>query len=59
MLYYIGIAMIVNAMQMYVAYRSPDFYGRKYEYVMGAMHKGILWPVYAYGVFRDFMRVSR
>ena len=59
MLYYIGIAVIVNAMQMYVASRRTDFYGRKQEYVMDAMRKGILWPVYAYGVFRDFMRVSR
>lgn len=59
MLYYLGIAVIVNAMQMYVASRRTDFYGRKQEYVMDAMHKGILWPVYAYGVFRDFMRVSR
>lgn len=59
MLYYIGIAVIVNVMQMYVASRRTDFYGRKQEYVMDAMHKSILWPVYAYGVFRDFMRVSR
>ncbi len=29
MLYYIWIAVIVNAMQMYVASRRTDFYGRK------------------------------
>lgn len=59
MLYYIEIAVIVNAMQMYVASRRTDFYGRTQEYVIDAMHKGILWPVYAYGVFRDFIGVSR
>lgn len=59
MLWYLGIAAIVNTMQMYVASRRTDFLGRKQEYIYDAIHKGILWPVYAYGVFRDFMRVSR
>ena len=59
MLWYIGIAAIVNTMQMYVASRRTDFYGRKQGYVMDAIHKGILWPVYAYSVVRDFISVAR
>lgn len=59
MLYYLVIAVIVNAMQMYVSSRRTDFCGRKQEYVIDAMHKGILWPVYAYSVVRDFILVTR
>ena len=59
MLWYLGIAAIVNTMQMYVASRRTDFHARKQEYVYDAIHKGILWPIYVYSVVRDFIWVTR
>ena len=59
MLWYLGIAAIVNTMQMYVATRRTDFYGRKQEYVYDGIRKGILWPIYVYSVVRDFILVTR
>lgn len=59
MILYLGIAAIVNTMQMYIATRKTDFHAREQEYVYDGISKGILWPIYVYSVVRDFILVTR